>query len=234
MGHRRIWPTTNTICVSVLSGVVSANLQGAGGSGLNFMKKIGMVLLVLSSLAVAQSRPVRGGHDIEIWAGGGHGVTGRTSDTGVFNAGLRYGWVLTRPHGPGFLRGNFEYAVDAVPLFLVFQPSGTAYGAAINPLNMKWDFATKGRVVPYLELSGGTLFTTEEVPLGTSKVNFTSGGAIGMHVLGSERNVSVELRYMHISNAGLTVPNPGVNTIQVRLGLGMFFHGKHAPRRGAP
>ena len=29
---------------------------------------------------------------------------------------------------------------------------------------------------------------------------------------------------MHILvNAGLTVPNPGVNTVQVRLGFGKFF-----------
>jgi hypothetical protein len=33
----------------------------------------------------------------------------------------------------------------------------------------------------------------------------------------------VDVRYMHISNAGLTVPNPGVNTVQVRLGFGKFL-----------
>jgi hypothetical protein len=27
---------------------------------------------------------------------------------------------------------------------------------------------------------------------------------------------------MHISNAGLATPNPGINTIQFRLGLGLF------------
>ncbi|MBI3645099.1 MAG: acyloxyacyl hydrolase, partial [Acidobacteriales bacterium] len=25
------------------------------------------------------------------------------------------------------------------------------------------------------------------------------------------------------SNAGLTVPNPGINTVQVRVGVGKFF-----------
>jgi hypothetical protein len=28
---------------------------------------------------------------------------------------------------------------------------------------------------------------------------------------------------MHISNAGLSSPNPGINTVQVRLGIGKFF-----------
>jgi hypothetical protein len=27
------------------------------------------------------------------------------------------GWILTRPHGPGFLKAGFEYALDAVPVF---------------------------------------------------------------------------------------------------------------------
>ena len=34
------------------------------------------------------------------------------------------------------------------------------------------------------------------------------------------------LRGDRISNAGLATPNPGVNTVQVRLGIGRFF-GRH-------
>jgi len=30
------------------------------------------------------------------------------------------------------------------------------------------------------------------------------------------------VRYMHISNAGMTKPNPGITTIQVRIGFGAF------------
>jgi hypothetical protein len=44
-----------------------------------------------------------------------------------------------------------------------------------------------------------------------------------MHILGEKHNISFELRYMHISNAGLARPNPGINTLQVRLGIGRFF-----------
>jgi Lipid A 3-O-deacylase (PagL) len=180
-------------------------------------------LCLAASVALAQSRPEDGGHEVQLWTGGGHSVAGGTSKTGVWNLGLRYGWILTEPHGPGFLSGRFEYAVDAVPAFLIFQPANTAYGAGINPLNLKWNFATRGSVVPYLELSGGTLFTSQDVPTGTDRVNFTSCAAIGAHFLGEKRNWSIELRYMHISNAGLTSPNPGINTLQVRVGIGKFF-----------
>ena len=181
------------------------------------------ILLLASAFSIAQSGPEEGGHEVQLWAGGGHSVSGGRGDTGVFNSGLRYGWILTNSHLPGFLRGRFEYAVDVVPVFLVFQPTDTAYGAGFNPLGLKWNFERHGRFSPYLELSGGTLFTDHNVPAYTNTVNFTSAAALGTHILGEKYNWSLELRYLHISNAGLATPNPGINTVQVRLGVGKFF-----------
>jgi len=181
------------------------------------------VLLALPLLCAGQAAPDKGGREVQIWAGGGHSVSGGRGNTGIFNAGLRYGWVLTDLHLPGFLRGRFEYAVDAVPVFLVFQPANTAYGVGFDPLGLKWNFQRHGRISPYLELAGGALFTNHDVPTGTNTVNFMDQAALGMHILGANHNVSLELRYLHISNAGLATPNPGINTVQVRLGIGRFF-----------
>ena len=181
------------------------------------------LLFLGASMCAAQAAPEKGSHEIEVWAGGGHSVAGGRGNTGAFNAGLRYGWVLTGAHLPGFLRGRFEYAVDAVPVFLVFQPTGTAYGAGFDPLGLKWNFERHGRLSPYLELTGGVVFTNQNVPPGTNTVNFMDQAALGTHILGARYNWSLELRYMHISNAGLATPNPGVNTVQVRLGIGKFF-----------
>ncbi|HKV80160.1 MAG TPA: acyloxyacyl hydrolase [Candidatus Sulfotelmatobacter sp.] len=184
------------------------------------------VLLSSALLSAAQAAPEKGGHEVQIWAGGGHSVSGGRGHTGVFNAGLRFGWVLTDSHLPGFLRGRFEYAVDAVPVFLAFQPKNTAYGVGFDPLGLKWNFQRHGRISPYLELAGGVLLTSHNVPPGTNTVNFMDQAGLGMHVLGAKHNVSLELRYMHISNAGLATLNPGINTVQVRLGIGKFF-GRH-------
>src|SRR5258708_37637454 len=151
--------------------------------------------------AVAQAGPEQRATEHQVWTAGGHSVAGGRGSTGIWHAGLRYGWILTKPHGPGLLKGRFEYAIDAVPAYLVFQPANTAYGAGLNPVNLKWNFATRGRVVPYLELSGGTLFTTHEVPPGTSTVNFTSAAAFGAHFLGQRHALTLEARYLHISNA---------------------------------
>jgi lipid A 3-O-deacylase len=172
----------------------------------------------------AQAGPVDGEHDLQIWTGGGHGLNGSTANSGVWNVGLRYGWILTGPVGPGFLRGQFEYAVDVVPVFLVVQKFGTAYGFGLNPFALKWNFTKPRKVVPYFELGGGTLFTNVNVPPGTSRTNFTTSGALGMHFLQKKYNFSAELRFMHISNASIANLNPGINTLQLRLGFGRFTH----------
>jgi len=177
--------------------------------------------------SAGEAGPEKRGHELQVWTTGGYGVKGIASHTGVWTAGVRYGWILTDPHGPGFLRGRFESAVDAVPIFWLFQPGGTAYGAAINPFVMKWNFDTHSRVVPYIELGGGALFTNLQVPAGASRVNFTSAGALGIHVLGEKFNWSADVRFMHISNAGISSVNPGLNTVQLRLGMGLFTGARH-------
>lgn len=175
----------------------------------------------------AQVGPETSSREWQIWTGGGHGINGSQSDTGVWNLGLRYGMILTAPHGPGFLQGQLEYALDAVPAWVVSQKTNTAYGAGVNPFAFKWILTKPRKVKPFFEIEGGTLFTNTKVPEGTSHVNFTTSGALGLHVLGEKHNWTAEVRFMHISNAGISNPNPGINTIQVRIGWGAFFHQNH-------
>jgi hypothetical protein len=180
------------------------------------------ILLLTAVSAFAQVGPQEGGSEIQVWTAGGHSVSGGRGNTGIFDAGLRYGWVLLDSHGRGFLRGRFEYAIDAVPMYLIFQPRNTAYGIGVNPLNLKWNFERHGHVVPYAELSGGLLFTTHDVPFNTSSTNFTPSAAFGFHYLGDRFAGTLEGRYLHISDAGLSRLNPGVNTFEVRIGVGRF------------
>jgi hypothetical protein len=186
----------------------------------------GLLLAGLASPLRAQEGPQTDGNEIEFWTTGGHGTNGVTQHTGLWTAGFRYGWIITEPRGPDFLRGRFEYAVDAVPVFVVFQPTNTAYGAAINPFALVWNFDTRGRVVPYIDLDGGVLFTNTQVPAGTSRINFTSAGAAGLHFLTPKVTWTADVRFVHISNAGLQRLNPGINTVQLRLGLGWFTHAR--------
>jgi hypothetical protein len=180
------------------------------------------ILLLCAASALAQVGPQQGSSEIQVWTAGGHSISGGRGNTGIVDVGLRYGWVLLDSHGPSFLKGRFEYAIDAVPMYLIFQPTNTAYGVGLNPLNLKWNFERHGRIVPYTELSGGLLFTTHDVPANTSQINFTPSAAFGFHYLADRFAWTLEGRYLHISDAGLSRLNPGVNTFEVRIGVGKF------------
>lgn len=183
---------------------------------------LGVVWLMSASLALAQASPENSGSEWQVWTGGGHGINGSQSGTGVWNLGLRYGLILTSPHGPSFLRGQLEYAFDIVPAWAIVQKTDTVYGGGVNPFAFKWIFSSPKKVKPFFQIEGGTLFTTRDVPEGTSQINFTTSGGIGAHFLGEKHNFSAEVRFQHISNAGMSNPNPGINTIQVRIGFGAF------------
>ena len=157
--------------------------------------------------------------DISVFASGGHTVSGGKGDTGVALIGARIGKVLTEEHGPGILRGNFEYAVGVVPFYAFPGPVNTAYGGGIDPFVTRWNFTSGKRVAPYFELAGGVVFTNTEVPFETSNINFCPQASIGMHIFTREkRSIEIEAKYMHVSNAGMTVPNPGLNTVQFGIG----------------
>jgi lipid A 3-O-deacylase len=190
--------------------------------------RLTFVLLILSGFAFAQqsSKPLDNQPwDLGVWAGGGFSVPGGTKDTHAVNAGVRLGKVLTDDHGGGFVRGNFEWSADLIPVYYVLQPAPAknAYGAGFNPVNLKWNFTKSARTVPYLELGGGVLFTNTEVPFATSTVNFVTHAALGFHFFVRDRRaLTMNVRYEHISNAGLSVPNPGINTVQFQLGMNWF------------
>ncbi|MBZ5524911.1 MAG: acyloxyacyl hydrolase [Acidobacteriia bacterium] len=183
------------------------------------------VLLLFCGMAAAQSsKPLADEPwDLGLWAGGGFSVPGGTKDTQVISVGGRIGKVLTGEHLGGFMRGQFEWSGDLMPLYYVVQPAKSAYGAAFNPVNLKWNFTSSDRVIPYLELGGGVLFTSTEVPVGTSSTNFLTHAAFGLHFFQKQnRAITLTTRYEHISNAGLSSPNPGVNTVQFTIGVNWF------------
>jgi hypothetical protein len=132
--------------------------------------------------SVAEPTPQKGSTEFQVWSGGGHSAANGAPNTAVWNVGVRYGWVLTNARGPGLLRGRFEYAVDAVPMNLIFQLGGVAYGVGVNPFALKWNFDTGKRVAPYFDMGGGLLFTSSDVPPGISRINFASGPAFGANV----------------------------------------------------
>ena len=185
------------------------------------------LLALLSASAFAQSLPSdlleKGTWELGIWTAGGHSVSGGTADTGVWNAGVRVGKILTNEHGSGFVRGNLEYAVDFIPAYLLVFPSRTSYSGGFDPFVLKWNFTSGRKIAPYLEFGGGVLLSLDDVPPGTSNVNFMPQASFGVQIFTREkRAVSLAAKYVHISTAGLATPNPGINTIQFSVGYHWF------------
>jgi hypothetical protein len=185
------------------------------------------ILIISSPFANAQSsKPLDGQPwDFGVWGGGGFSVPGGTKDTHAIDAGVRLGKVLTDDHGSSFMRGDFEWSGDLIPVYYIWQPkpAQNSYAAAVNPLNLKWTFTRSTRTVPYLELGGGLLFSRHSVPLNTSHVNFLPHVTVGFQFFNNDRCAfTAGVRYEHISNAGLSVPNPGINTVQFQVGMNWF------------
>ena len=173
---------------------------------------------------LAEESQTRGAWELEPFIGGGTGL-GRASNTQFLIAGGRAGKILTGEHLNGFLRGNFELAAEAMPLYVVMQPGGAVYGASLKPLIFKWNFTGGHKISPYALITGGVLFTTSNVPPGnTSNVNFTPQGALGFYFFRRPKRAwDFEIQAVHTSNASLGHLNPGLNgSLIFTLGYSWF------------
>jgi hypothetical protein len=175
--------------------------------------------------------PEKGSNEWQVWAGGAYPINLSYAPLGqVWTAGATYGRVLTDPHGPGFLRSRFEWTFELVPVVEVLQPKYPVYSVGITPVGLKWNFVTHRRLSPYWEFAGGALFSDHRlIPAGGTTFNFTASTAAGVSFpwgKSGKYSWTVDVRCFHISNAGLGVRNPSLNSIELRVGLGFFSHRK--------
>jgi lipid A 3-O-deacylase len=171
---------------------------------------------------------VKGAWELGVLAGGGTGL-GKSDGTQFFYAGGRVGRVFTGDHLPGLLKGNFEWAVDIMPLYPVLTPGGGGiYGGSFKPVIWQWNFTSFKKFAPYVAAAGGIVFTKSNVPPGdTSQVNFTPQLVVGSHYFYQHRRaLFFEGSLGHLSSASLGNHNPGYNvTFLFTVGLSWFKGG---------
>jgi lipid A 3-O-deacylase len=196
------------------------------------MKIFGVLILLLASgSAIAaqdsSANPIqKGTWQLALFGGGGMGL-GKSDNTQFFFMGGRAGRVFTSDHLSGIFRGNFEWDVDVMPIYVVFPPESAVYGGSIKPIIWKWNFTSRKKVVPYFAPEGGIVFTRENIPPGdTSQVNFTPGAAFGANVFVKEKRAFLfEVEFGHLSSASLGPHNPGYNgTFTFTVGYSWFHH----------
>ena len=191
------------------------------------MKKFFFIFLLLflthSAFAEDMSRLPKGAWNFGVWTGGGSAVDTPPVNTSMWLTGARLGKVLSKERGKNAFRGQLEYVVEVIPAFLIFQQS-TTYGFDLTPVMFRWNFTAQQKVIPYFEVGAGMLFTSKDFPNGTFPFNFTPQAGVGFHVLTKPRQgFTFSFKYIHISNAGLDSPNPGVNTLQMMGGYQWTF-----------
>lgn len=186
------------------------------------------VALLFASASPAQDLPsaslTRGTFEFGPLIGGGSGL-GKSSGTQFFYLGGRGGLVLTHEHLPRLLRGNFEWAVDAMPVYTVFTTNGAVYGGSFKPVIWQWNFTSLHKFAPYVAAAGGIVFTTSNVPPGdTSWVNFTPQFVVGTRMFTRPRRAFFfEGSLGHLSSASLGTHNPGYNvTLVFTVGYSWF------------
>lgn len=118
-------------------------------------------------------------------------------------------------------RGNWEFRVE---LFggAQFSPS-TEWIVGLTP-HLRYNFATGTRWVPFIDAGVGVTGTGIGAPdLATTFEFNVQGGAGLQYFVANNISISLEARYLHISNAGIKEPNLGLNGVTGMLGITFFF-----------
>ena len=140
--------------------------------------------------------------------------------------GFRYGQVLRTSRGAAL-----EYTLDVIPAVVVSRPdlaSSTGlkrvYGAGILPVGFKGIFRRQSRVQPFGDMDSGPVYFTSQVPRpDAARLNFLSKIGAGVQILSSRRRALIlEYAFGHLSNAGISRVNPGINMNVSSVGVSVF------------
>lgn len=135
---------------------------------------------------------------------------------------LAFGWTFSDVQGKEhWYRGNWELAGE---LFggMQYHPDH-AYLVGVAPL-LRYNFATGTRFVPFFNLGAGVTSTDIRDGDLSTKFEFNLQYGIGTHYfLKDNLALTLQYRFIHLSNAGLSSPNLGVNNNTITIGLSWFF-----------
>jgi hypothetical protein len=102
------------------------------------------------------------------------------------------------------------------------QDSEDRYALGITPLFL-YNFQVVHKVILFLELGAGILYTDLDPEHFGSHFNFTPQGGIGLrYEVAPGRFLKLSYLFHHISNGGLSDDNRGINSHFICLGLSFF------------
>ncbi len=150
---------------------------------------------------------------------------GRTTGRPLAEFNLRYARVIKTSDD-----WALKYTAEIIPVILVRQPKqgyesngepedlpgrkNKIYGSGISPVGLQINFRRGCVFQPYLNMSAGILYFSDNVPVAdSSNFNFTFGFGGGLEIWHlKNQSVFLGYKYQHISN-GYTAPqNPGLDS----------------------
>ena len=187
------------------------------------------LFLLFSGLAYTQDLEhvvQKGNWDFSVWAAAetGEENTNSFAESQIWSAGVFVGRIMTAERLGGWRRGSLEYGFDVLPVFETYGNQRT-HGYGFDPVILRWNSALHARrVSPYIELAGGGVTTSTNLPPGnTSSFNFMAKGGGGIYLWARKRrSFDVGVRWSHISNANLGVNNPEFNGVQLSVAYHWF------------
>ncbi len=137
------------------------------------------------------------------------------------NAGFRAGWLPFGVTNVGPLTGALEAGLE--PFVQVYTEPVNDFFGGLNVV-LRYHFLSLGRLVPYVEISGGAGGTTLEVREIDSAFTFLLFGGVGASYFVTDRTaVYAGYRFEHVSNARTNHPNFGINANGAVVGVSFFF-----------
>ena len=165
-----------------------------------------------------------GVHTLSFEAGavGGLKILGSSQRHDLALASLAYGWMTGPVRGQDhWYRGNWELRAE---LFGGSEFSPGQYCLAGLTPHLRYDFATGTRWIPFIDAGAGLTATGIGRPDLSNDFEFNLQAGTGLHWLVRDNwAVTLEARYFHISDAGMTYPNNGVNGVMGMIGITRFF-----------
>ncbi len=163
-----------------------------------------------------------GVHEFGAWWGlslmTGH-VWGYAKDVKYMPIDVNYSYLWLRRDS-----WNFRYAPELTALAMLDEPTPNTtnpytqrkrtYGSGISPVGFRASFFPQSRVQPFLSTDGGMLYFIDRVlsPQG-SQFMYTIDFGGGLQMFHTQRQAyTIGYRYQHLSNANISLHNPGTDT----------------------
>lgn len=177
-----------------------------------------------------------GRHEFGAWWGfsamSGH-IWGYAGDVKYMPIDLRYSYEFYRHHETWAMRYSPEMTALAMLDWPTpnSTPSGTfynqrerAYGSGFSPVGFQADFLPSHRVQPFLSTDGGFIYFDKRVlsPQGSQfmyTIDFGTGVNIFHH---KNQAITIGYRYQHLSNANISMHNPGTDANTFYVGVSRF------------